>query len=476
MQLDKERAGHLIARLDRISVWSLPWLFVGVIGIGFLFTFYDIFDINVSFIQTCAEVVPTCTPHNASGFIGLPILLNLVGYVIGALILSPISDRVGRRNMLLVTMVITGLGSVATVFVNDYSWFNFARFVTGIGIGADLAVVNTYLNEVAPSKERVKYTALIFFFSGVGAFLGIWLGVILTTPATSFPLGLPFAIGGQFDFGWRIMYGVGGFLALVGILLRFQLPESPRWLVAHGHLDRAEHVVASMEAIAGKHGALPPVTEPVEVAIASLQDRPLPYSHIFSNPVYLKRTLILLAMWFVGYMTVYSYSAGFTSILSSMNYPPPEAGMITAFGTIGMILSAPFIMKYGELLERHTWLIVAAVLTLIGGFIVAEAGTHFWLSVVGSMIIFFGFDIWIPVAYSWSTEQFPTRARTTGFALVDGIGHIGGGVGMMIVAPLLPSMTVLEGLSMVGGFLVIAALIAQFGVRTRFRALDEISP
>ena len=129
----------------------------------------------------------------AADKLGLPVLLNLVGYVIGALILSPLADRFGRRDILLVTLVITGLGSLYTAFVGDYTNFIIARIITGIGVGADLALVATYINEVAPSNGRAKYTSLIFIMSSLGAFLGIWLGLWLTTPPANFPEGLPFA-------------------------------------------------------------------------------------------------------------------------------------------------------------------------------------------------------------------------------------------------------------------------------------------
>src|SRR6266699_1227659 len=128
---------HIIARQDRIPAWSFPYLFIGIIGAGFLFTFFDIFDINVSFIQTCTQIVPGCSPPTAANYLGLPVLWNLIGYVIGTLILSPLSDRFGRRDMLLVAMLVTGIGSLYTVFVADYTNFIIARTITGIGIGAD---------------------------------------------------------------------------------------------------------------------------------------------------------------------------------------------------------------------------------------------------------------------------------------------------------------------------------------------------
>jgi MFS transporter, putative metabolite:H+ symporter len=100
MTSDDKSPGFLIAR-DRIPIWSLPGLFVGLIGVGFLFTFYDIFDINVWFIQTCSQMVPNCDAHSAANYIGLPVLLNLVGCVIGTLVVSPLADgTVGLMSML----------------------------------------------------------------------------------------------------------------------------------------------------------------------------------------------------------------------------------------------------------------------------------------------------------------------------------------------------------------------------------------
>jgi putative MFS transporter len=466
--------GWVLARLDRLSVWSLPNLFIGVIGVGFLFTFFDIFDINVSFIQTCVTIQPHCTPVNAGAYLGLPVLMNLVGYVIGTLILSPLSDRFGRRDMLLVTLIITGLGSLGTAFVHNMGQFILARTVTGIGVGADLAIVNTYINEVAPRQGRARYTSLIFIMSALGAFIGIWLGLLLTTPATPFPLGLPFAMAGpHFTNGWQIMYLIGALLALVGVLLRVQLPESPRWLINHGRVHDADLVVGSMEKLAELRGPLAPVTAPLTVEPPT---PPLPYSAIFGNSNYLKRTLLLLAMWFVSYVTVYTFAAGFTTILAGLHYPPPEAGLIAAFGVIGMVLSAVVAYLWGERLERKLWLPIAAVLTLLGGVLIAVAGQVFAVSIIGAMIVFFGFDVWVPIAYTWSTENYPTRARTTGFALVDGVGHLGGGLGILFIAPLIPAMSVLGAFLLVPAFLVVGAVIAQFGINTRGRQLEEISP
>jgi putative MFS transporter len=469
-------AASIIARQDRIPIWALPYLFIGIVGVGFLFTFFDIFDINVSFIQTCVQIIPGCTdPSKAAAFEGLPVLWSLIGYVIGSLILGPLADRLGRRDMLLITMVLTGLGSLYTAFVGDYFNFILARTLTGVGIGADLAIVNTYINELAPSDGRARYTSLIFVMSAFGAFLGIWLGLYLTTPATPFPLGLPFAIAGpNFTIGWRIMYGIGALLTVVGLVLRFELPESPRWLISKGKLVQAERVVATMEAQASNRlRELPPISSELPVIVQSTS---IPYMEILTNTIYLKRTILMMVIWLVGYITVYAIGAGFTVLLAALLYPPPEAGLIAAIGTFGFIMAAIFAYFFGEYLERKYWLPIAALLTLIGGIIIALGGSNLGIAAVGSIILFFGFNVWVPMTYAWSTENYPTRARATGFALVDGIGHIGGGLGLIFIASLIISLGPLFTFIVIGGFLTIAACLAQFGIETKEKRLDEVSP
>jgi MFS transporter, putative metabolite:H+ symporter len=467
--------GAILARLDRIDVWALSYIFIGIIGTGFVFTFFDIFDINVSFVQTCIQIEPGCTPANAFGFLTLPVVLNLAGYVLGALVLSPLADRIGRRNMLLITMMITGLGSLYNAFVSDMANFDLARIITGIGVGADLAIVNTYIGEVAPRGARAKYTALVLTFSAIGAFLGIWLGLLLTTPATRWPLGLPFAMAGSsFEDGWRWMYGIGALLALVAILLRVELPESPRWLITRRHLAEAERVLAGMEKHALRHG---PLATPVVAAPAELESpAAVGYRELLTTPFYLRRVVVIMLVWLTGYVTVYGFSSGFTSVLTGLKYPVPEAGMITAVGTLGFIAQGLVTFAVVEKLDRRYWLPIGALITLLGSVLTATAGAHIYLAFLGSAIIFFGFNVWVSPTFALSAESFPTRARTTGFGLVDGIGHLGGGIGVLVIGRYVTSMSVLGALLLISCFLVVAAVIVQFAPKTRGRLLDDISP
>jgi len=188
----------------------------------------------------------------------------------------------------------------------------------------------------------------------------------------------------------------------------------------------------------------------------------VPYAEIFGNQLYL---LLLVIVWFPGYVTLYSIVQGLTSLLDGMHYPPPESGLIAACGF------AIFALFFGESLERKLWLTSAAVLTLIGGVMIALAGPgNFGFAAIGSIITFFGFNLWVP---GWSTENYPTRARATGFAL-------GGGVDILVIPSLLASLGLTSGpvviFVMIAAFLIVAAILVQFGVATRRKRLDEVSP
>jgi MFS family permease len=166
-----------------------------------------------------------------------------------------------------------------------------------------------------------------------------------------------------------------------------------------------------------------------------------------------------------------------TVVLATLGYPPPEAGLIAAIGTFGFIAVALFDYRYSEALERKHWLPIAAALTILGGLLIAVGGSNnLFVTAIGSIILFIGFNLWVPMCWAWSAENYPTRARATGFALVDSIGHIGGGVGIILLAPLIPMMGAVVTFLVLGGILGVAAAIAQFGTSTKNLRLDEVSP
>jgi len=122
-------------------------------------------------------------------------------------------------------------------------------------------------------------------------------------------------------------------------------------------------------------------------------------------------------------------------------------------------------------------LIIAALLNIAGGVIVARSGSgNMGLASLGAILQSLGAYLWLPTTYTWSTENYPTRARATGFALVDGVGHVGGGIGVVYIASLAVKLGPLGTFLLLGSLLLLAAFLAQFGMATRSKRLDEVSP
>lgn len=143
---------------------------------------------------------------------------------------------------------------------------------------------------------------------------------------------------------------------------------------------------------------------------------------------------------------------------------------------LGFIAGGIITSFLGDSLERKYWLPISAILTLIGAAFVAEAGKNVDLSFLGAAIVFLGFNMWVSPTYALSAESFPSRSRTTGFGLVDGIGHVGGGIGVLLIAPYIPKVSALAALMLISGFLVVAAIIVQAAPATRGEQLEQVSP
>jgi MFS family permease len=183
----------------------------------------------------------------------------LIGEVIGALFFGRLSDKLGRRNLFMVTLAVYLIGSGLTAATPAGGhWFLFlyaTRIIAGAGIGGEYAAINSAIDEMIPAKYRGRVDLAV---NGT-----YWAGAILGTLATLYLLN-HISVG----LGWRLAYLVGPVLALVIIYVRKNLPESPRWQVMHGREEAAEASIAEIEAdVAETKGALPPVDESKEIEI-----------------------------------------------------------------------------------------------------------------------------------------------------------------------------------------------------------------
>ena len=156
----------------------------------------------------------------------------VAGACIGALFFGQLTDRFGRKKLFLITLGVYTVATVLTAFSMNPTWYFAARFLTGAGIGGEYAAINSAIDELIPAKYRGRVDVAINGSFWVGAAGGALLTIPLLDPTLVDPA-----------WGWRLAFGLGAILAVGILLVRRNVPESPRWLFIHGREEEGERIV-----------------------------------------------------------------------------------------------------------------------------------------------------------------------------------------------------------------------------------------
>jgi MFS transporter, putative metabolite:H+ symporter len=446
----QDRGGEILARIDRIPVWALPATSLVIIGLGYFFTFYDIADIGFA--------MPAIGPQfNLTGsetlFVALSI--GLVGYIFGSYIIGTLSDRYGRFKTMLITMALTAVGSFGDAAATGIVTLSLWRFVTGMGVGADLNLVSTYIGEFSPPSKRGRISVLTFLVGIIGQAITPFVALALVP---------------TFSFGWRLLFVVGGVIAVIALAARFQLPESPRWLVLHGKADEAEKIVAEMENRVRSKG----VTLGVPVKqVFSAQTGKFPTSYLFHKP-YLGRLVLFVLLWFFWYIGNYGFLGDAATLLSAHGITVANSILFLAIGSIGYPVGAGIMIVVADKIERKFLILGSTVVWLCGMFLFRFLSSQTALF-GGSFLASLALGMYLQVAYTFTAESYPTRARSSGFALSDGLGHIGGAVGALLLPVLVADYGFGNGFLIIGITGLIAGLLSLVGPSVTKLRLEEVS-
>jgi MFS family permease len=441
------REAEILARQDRIDTWALPWRYLAIIGTGYFFTFYDITDIGFAMPQIQTQFHLT---GNQSTFLALAI--GLIGYVVGSVVIGTLADRFGRFRMLILTIVLTAIGSFGDAASGGLTALIIFRFITGMGVGADLNLVSTYVGELAPARLRGRISVTTFLVGIIGQ---------AVTPFVALAL-----IPGLHN-GWRWLFIIGGVIAVIALVARFELPESPRWLALHGRLDEAEALVEDMEKRASRRGDQLPEPDPSEVD-ARLG---FPYAELL-RPPYRRRVITFLAMWFFWYIGNYGFLGDAPDLFKHQGL---SAGTLyLAVGAVGYPVGAGIMIAGIDRFERKWLLIVSTVVWLAGMLLIGTSASEA-IVIVGAFLASTSLGMFLQAGYTYTAESFPTRARTTGFALCDGIGHGGGAIGGLYLPTVVASLSFFAGFAIIGVTGLIAGVISLAGPAASGMALERIS-
>jgi len=359
----------------------------------------------------------------------------LLGLSFGALLAGPISDRMGRKRVLVFSCLFFGLASLDTAYAETLNMLTFWRFLTGLGLGAAMPNAITLVSEFAPKRCR---------------------SMAINTMYCGFPLG---AAGGGVisswlipSYGWHSVLLAGAIapLALTVLLVLF-LPESVKYLVHRGK------EIAQIKRIAQRFmsGSLEQVTqfylEEDRVAVKKGS-----VAQLFSMP-WLPGTLMLWMTYFMGLVIYYVLLSWMPTLMLGMGYPLAESAWLTSLftfgGTAGILLAGWLMDRW----EAHKVVSLGFMLTML--FALALGFEHNHIVLFGALIFLMG--ITMNGAQSGlqtlAATFYPTHCRATGIAWMQGVGRFGGVAGTMMSAQLLSLQWQADSILM---FLSLPALVA----------------
>jgi MFS family permease len=406
------------ARLDRLPWSRWHWLVVVSLGITWLL---DGLEGNLAGALAGVLKRPDTLAFTDAD-LGVSGSLYLLGSVVGALGFGYATDRLGRKKLFTVTLVLYLSATAATAFSWSFASFTFFRALTGAGIGGEYAAINSAVDELIPARVRGHVDLFVNSTFWIGAALGSGASLWLLNTTLMSP-----------DFAWRFAFGIGAVIGLGVLVLRRHVPESPRWLMVHGREREAEATVSEIERkIAPDPARLPPA--PATIRIRTQHHTP--WRSIWRAMAYDHRRRSILGFTLMVTQAFFYNAVFFTYGLVLLRYydvPAPRLGLYLLPLALGNFLGPLLMGRLFDTVGRRpmiagTYILSGVLLALTSWLFRAGALTLFTQALSWS-VIFFVASSAASSAYLTVSEIFPLEIRAIAIALFYTCGTFAGGVG-----------------------------------------------
>jgi putative MFS transporter len=352
----------------------------------------------------------------------------LAGYVVGVAVAGVLGDRFGRKFVMKYTLLIFSAFTLLAAFTWSAWSFGVVRFLTGIGIGGESAIVTPYIAEFVQPKYRGRFMGISDSLFTVGLIIASLITMLLIPSSPD---------------GWRYALVIAGLPALYVLVIRRYLPESPLWLQKNGRLDEAEKVVRQFEEdVPGTIPAPAPASTSANAptaARASSKTAPKSRSLIDLWAKYPKRTFMIWVIWFFIELVYYAFLTWLPSLLVQHGFSVVRSleysFLINIAALIGGV-GASFLQD--TKLGRKNVIILFFLLAGISSYLFSQASTAASVLLFGGLISLLLNGLF-SVLYSFTPEQYPTDLRASGQGFASAFGHIGGVFGPFIVGAVLAS-------------------------------------
>lgn len=407
------------ARLDRLPWARFHWRVVVALGITWVLD-----GLEVTLVGSLSGAIrESPSLHLTESQIGLAASAYLVGAVTGAILFGWLTDRLGRRKLFFVTLLVYMTASIATGFSWDFWSFALCRAFTGAGIGGEYAAVNSAIQELIPARRRGTTDLAVNGTFWGGAAIGAITSLVVLDPAVIEP-----------ETGWRLAFIVGGALSAAVLLLRRHIPESPRWLMIHGQPEEAEKVVGGIEQeVRAETGrALPPHEYgPVRFNRRGHTEMGEVLHAMFGT--HRERTVLGLTLMACQAFCYNAFGFTYALILGKFyGVAPAHIGWYMlpfALGNLaGPLLLGHFFDSIGRKPMITATYAIAGVLMAATGFGFQQGWLNAWEQTLAWTTIFFFASAAASAAYLTVGESFPLEMRAMAIALFYAFGTAAGGV------------------------------------------------
>ena len=441
------RTGTPVGRLDRLPVTGFQIFWVTVLGLGYLIETFD----NIAF----GFVAPTIRNEwgLSIGQIGLVTSAVFLGMFAGAIGGGRLSDRFGRKPVLIGSSIFYSAASLLSALAPNFETLVLGRVLTGVGVQAATGVIMVYLSEMFPSASRGRFFTVMTFIGFVAS------------PITSMTA---LAIVPHGDGAWRWIFALGSAGVIIALIAAVALPETVRWLVAHGREHDADRVVSRLEAAAGRRGPLPPVqAEAPTPPAGSMRD--------LFQPQYARRLVVLGITFAMLVYCLYGFVSWVPTVLVDRGLGQSEALEIASKIAFGPLLAPFLLFAIADRIERKHAVLGAGLITG-AAMVVFGAVDDQTATIVSGFIVQVGLSSLTTSFYTYLPEVFPTSVRGVGAGVVNGIGRLAGIASGVTVAAIYASQG--SGVLYLGlglGLIAMGLIAGVFGPATTQRPLEDIS-
>jgi MFS family permease len=418
------------------------------------------------------------TMHFSNVDVGFSNSGYLAGAVLGAVGFGWLTDRIGRKKLFFITLALYLAATAATALSWSVASYALFRFLTGAGIGGEYTAINSTIQELVPARYRGWTDLVINGSFWIGAALGAVSAILLLDPRMIDP-----------DLGWRLAYLTGACLGLVVFVMRMWIPESPRWLVIHGHPERADAIVRDIErSVTGhaqdqqqdsRHHAWP------KIKLRMRDHTPLREVARTLFTVYRQRSLVGLALMTAQAFFYNAIFFTFALVLTDFyGIAADQIGWYILPFAAGNFLGPLLLGRLFDTLGRRAMISltygVSGVLLALSGYLFAIGVLSAESQTIAWMLIFFCASPAASSAYLTVSETFPLEVRALAIALFYAVGTgIGGVAGPALFGVLIDTGSrgsVFAGYLLGAGLMVAAAAMAwRYCIAAERRTLESVA-